>query len=160
MAIDEKQNKKIIDTLIAAYNAEIETVANYIANSTNLDGVAAKHIKNSLDADVQEELGHAQMLAKRIKTIGGEVPGSMALKMQQKDLQPPSDTTDVIAVIKGVIAAEESAIEGYMRVIEESRDVDPATEDLAITLMADEQEHRREFLGFLKEYEKVQVERV
>ena len=30
---------------------------------------------------------------------------------------------------------------------------DYATEDLAITLMADEQEHRREFVGFLKEYE-------
>lgn len=160
MPIDEAQNRKIIETLIAAYNAEIETVANYIANSTNLDGVAAKHIKNSLETDVQEELGHAQMLAKRIKTIGGQTPGSMALKMQQKALQPPSDTTDVIAVIKGVIAAEESAIEGYMRVIEASRDVDPVTEDLAINLMADEQDHRREFVGFLKEYEKVQTGRV
>jgi bacterioferritin len=160
MPIDEKRNQQIIDTLIAAYNAEIETVANYIANSVNLDGVAAKHIKNSLEADIAEELGHAQMLAKRIKTIGGVVPGSIALTMQQKALQPPADTTDVLSVIRGVIAAEESAIEGYMRVIEVSRDVDPATEDLAITLMADEQEHRREFIGYLKEYEKVQQSRV
>jgi bacterioferritin len=160
MPIDEKRNQQIIDTLIAAYNAEIETVANYIANSVNLDGVAAKHIKNSLEADIAEELGHAQMLAKRIKTIGGVVPGSIALTMQQKTLQPPADTTDVLSVIRGVIAAEESAIEGYMRVIEVSRDVDPATEDLAITLMADEQEHRREFIGYLKEYEKVQQSRV
>lgn len=160
MPIDEKRNQQIIDTLIAAYNAEIETVANYIANSVNLDGVAAKHIKNSLEADIAEELGHAQMLAKRIKTIGGVVPGSIALTMQQKSLQPPTDTTDVLSVIRGVIAAEESAIEGYMRVIEVSRDVDPATEDLAITLMADEQEHRREFIGYLKEYEKVQQSRV
>jgi len=153
MPATDEQNKAIIEALIECYNAEIETVANYIANAENLDGVRAKHIKNSLEADVQEELGHAQQLAKRIKVIGGLVPGSQALKWTQTMLQPPSDTTDLLSVIKGVIAAEEAAIEGYEKVIELSGDVDPATEDLAITLLADEQEHRREFLGFLKEYE-------
>ena len=154
MPATEAQNKKIIEALIACYNAELETVANYIANSVNLDGVGAKHIKNSLDADVQEELGHAQMVAKRIKTIGGVAPGSQALKMTQTQLQPPKDTTDVRAVIEGVIQAEEDAIRGYETVIEASGNgVDAATEDLAIDLMADEQEHRREFLGYLKEFE-------
>ncbi len=154
MPATEKQNAKIIEALISCYNAEIETVANYIANAENLDGVGAKHIKNSLNADVQEELSHAQMLAKRIKVLGGSVPGSQALSWTQKSLQPPADTTDVLSVIKGVIAAEEGAIEGYEKVIKLSNDVDPATEDLAIDLLADEQEHRREFLGFLKEYER------
>lgn len=147
-------NQPVIDALIAAYNAELETVANYIANSVNLDGVGAKHIKNSLDADIQEELEHAQMVAKRIKTIGGRVPGSQALKWTQDMLQPPADNTDVVAVIKGVIAAEEAAMAGYEKVIEVASGVDHASEDLAIELLADEQEHRREFLGFLKEYEK------
>lgn len=150
--MNEKQTSAILDTLVKAYNAEIETVMNYIANSTNLDGVRAKHIKMSLAEDVQEELGHAQMLARRIKTLGGAVPGSQKLKWTQDMMQPPAESTDVEAVIKGVIAAEEAAIEGYMEVIKASRDVDPVTEDLAITLMADEQEHRREFVGFLKEY--------
>lgn len=147
-------DKAVIDALIAAYNAEIETVANYIANSVNLDGVRAKHIKNSLEADVGEELGHAQMLAKRIKTIGGHVPGSQGLKWTQTFLQPPKSTTDVLSVIKGVIEAEEAAIEGYKRVIKAAQaSEDYATEDLAITIMADEQEHRREFVGYLKEFE-------
>jgi len=147
-------NQDVIDALVASYNAEIETVANYIANSVNLDGVGAKHIKNSLEADIQEELGHAQMLAKRIKTIGGKVPGSQSLKWTQTMLQPPDDNTDVLAVIKGVIAAEEAAMAGYEKVIKVASGVDHATEDLAIELLADEQEHRREFMGFLKEYEK------
>jgi bacterioferritin len=147
-------NQAVIDSLIAAYNAEIETAANYIANSTNLDGVRAKHIKNALEADVAEELGHAQMLAKRIKTIGGFVPGSQALRWTQTSLQPPTKTTDVLAVIKGVIEAEEGAIEGYKRVIKAAQAAeDYASEDLAITLMADEEDHRREFMGFLTEYE-------
>ena len=147
-------HKAVIDALVAAYNAEIETVANYIANATNLDGVRAKHIKNALEADVAEELSHAQMLAKRIKTVGGLVPGSQALEWTQDALQPPTRTTDVLSVIKGVIAAEESAIDGYRTLIKAAQDAeDYATEDLAITLMADEEEHRRDFIGFLKEFE-------
>lgn len=150
---DADRNQQIIELVTDAYNAEIETVMNYIANSVNLDGVRAKHISTALAADIVEELTHAQTLAKRIKVLGGRVPGSQKLQWTQAMLQPPSDTTDVIAVIKGVIAAEESAIAGYQKIIEACDGFDYVTQDLAIDLMADEQEHRREFLGFLKEYE-------
>lgn len=147
------EHQDIVDALVEAYNAEIETVMNYIANSTNLDGVRAKNITASLQGDIAEELNHAQMLARRIKTIGGRVPGSEAFRAQQKTLQPPAKTTDVITVIKGVIDAEEKAIDGYNRIIDLSDGRDHATQDLAIQLLTDEQEHRREFIGFLKEYE-------
>lgn len=153
MAATETQNQQIIAALRQAYNDEIETVANYIANSENLDGVRAKQIQNSLAADITAELGHAQLLASRIKTIGGTTPGSMELTMKQKTLQPPADTTDVVAVIKGVIDAERGAIEGYEKIIRLCEGVDYATQDMAITLLADEQQHLREFVGFLKEYE-------
>lgn len=147
-------SKEIIDAVVRAYNAELETVANYIANSVNLDGVRAMEIRESLEADITAELGHAQRLAKRLKVIGGRVPGSQALKMTQTALQPPKDATDVVAVIKGVIAAEESAIRLYEEIIKLCEGEDWATQDLAIELLADEQEHRREFVGFLTEYEK------
>jgi bacterioferritin len=153
MPATEAQNQKIIAALRQAYNEEIETVANYIANSENLDGVRAKQIQTSLAADITEELGHAQLLASRIKTIGGTTPGSMELTMKQKTLQPPKDTTDVVTVIKGVIDAERGAIAGYENIIQLCDGVDYATQDMAITLLADEQQHLREFLGFLKEYE-------
>src|SRR5262245_42706853 len=115
MAKRSDKSAKIIGMLIDAYNAEIETVMNYLANSVNLDGVRAEEIKKSLAADVPAELGHAQLLAKRIKTVGGIVPGSLKLKWGQKALQPPKDSTDVVAVIKGVIKAEEEAIDIYTR---------------------------------------------
>jgi bacterioferritin len=126
---------------------------NYISLSVNLDGVRAKHIKDELEADVPTELQHAQLIANRIKTIGGSVPGSKQLTLEQDFLQPPADTTDIETVVRGVIAAEEAAIAQYKKVIELSSGIDPATEDLAITALADEEEHRREFLGFLKELE-------
>ncbi|MAT15617.1 MAG: rubrerythrin [Planctomyces sp.] len=152
MAKDKQ--KQIIEELKVSFWMEIETVVNYLANSTNLDGVRAEEIKNSLAADVTEELGHAQILARRIKTIGGTVPGSSEFKSMQKSLQPPRDTTDVISVIKGVIDAEEGAITQYKKLIELCDGVDYVTQDLCITNLADEEEHRRTFIGYLSEYEK------
>jgi bacterioferritin len=149
-----EQQQKIIDALTVSYWMEIETVMSYLANSTNLDGVRAEEIKKSLAADVTAELGHAQALARRIKTIGGMVPGSMQFKASQDSLQPPKDSTDLVAVIKGVIAAEQGAIEQYNKIIKLCDGVDYVTQDLAITNLADEEEHRREFIGFLSEYEK------
>ena len=96
---------------------ELETVTNYIANSINLDGVRAEEIKKALAADVQEELNHAQALARRIKTIGGKVPGSGEFKSVQASLQPKAGTTDVVSVIKGIIDAENSAIGQYNKLI-------------------------------------------
>src|SRR5436190_10700578 len=110
-------NHDIINELRKSYAAELETVQNYLANSIDLDGVRAEEIKKSLAADIQEELGHATMLAKRIKVLGGRVPGSFDLERDQKSLQPPDDSTDLISVIKGVIAAEETAINQYEKII-------------------------------------------
>jgi bacterioferritin len=152
---DQEKNQSIIVELTRAYWMELETVLNYLANSINLDGVRAEEIKKSLSADVTEELNHATLLANRIKTIDGQIPGSQAFKAVQQTLQPPTDTTDVVTVIKGVIDAEEAAMAQYEKIIRLCDGFDFVSQDLCITLLADEQQHRREFIGFLKEYEKV-----
>jgi bacterioferritin len=147
------KHKKIIKELCTAYAMELETVQNYIAASVNLDGVRSEVVKKALLADVPTELQHAQLLATRIKTIGGIVPGSLELPRNQESLQPQADTTDIVAVIKGVIAAEESAIKQYNKIIKLSEGVDYVTQDMVINILGGEEDHRREFVGFLKEYE-------
>ena len=147
-------NADIVHELRVAYGMEIETIQNYLANSVHLDGVRSDVIKKALAADVPSELLHAQQLAQRIKTIGGRVPGSMENQAGQKYLQPPKDTTDVVAVIRGVIAAEEAAIAQYNKIIRLCDGRDYVTQDLVIGILAGEEDHRREFLGFLREYAK------
>jgi bacterioferritin len=147
-------NDEIIRELALAYAMELETVQNYIAASVNLDGVRSEVIKKALAADVMVEVQHAQTLAQRIKTIGGTVPGSLALPRGQESMQPGDDTTDVVAVIKGVINAEEAAIAQYNKIIKLCDGVDYVTQDMAIGILAGEEDHRREFIGFLKEYQK------
>ncbi|MFQ3225584.1 MAG: bacterioferritin [Lentimonas sp.] len=155
MKEEKKQNKQaIIDELCVAYAMELETVQNYIANSVHLDGIRSDVIKKALAADVATEIIHAQLLATRIKTLGGRVPGSLDNKCEQTYLQPPKDTTDVVFIIKGVIRAEEGAIAQYNKIIQLCETHDYVTQDQAIKILSDEEEHRREFLGFLKEYDK------
>jgi bacterioferritin len=146
--------EQILDALCQAYNMEVETVTNYLATSINLDGVRADFIKQALAADIQGELTHAQQLGNRIKQLGGTVPGSLHLKMTQKSLQPLEDTTDVVTVIRGVLEAEEAAINHYRSIIKLTDSEDYVTQDLAITLLADEEGHRQQFQGYLKEYTK------
>ena len=151
--MSDSVKQQIIDELCVAYWMEMETVMNYIANSINLDGVRAEEIKKSLQADIQAELTHAQTLARRVKTLGGLVPGSQSFQAGQASLQPPAKTTDVVAVIKGVLAAEESAIAQYNKLIKLCDGIDYVTQDLCIQALGDEEEHLREFRGFLAEYE-------
>jgi bacterioferritin len=152
---DDQTEKRehVIELLTKAYWMEVETVMSYIANSINPDGVRAQEIVESLQKDIQEELGHATQFAQRIKELYGVVPGSLDFTAEQSYLQPPEHQTDIVHVIKGVIEAETGAIEHYNRIIEETDQVDPVTQDMVIQILHDEEGHRRLFEGYLREYE-------
>jgi bacterioferritin len=143
----------IIEQLTKAYWMEIETVMSYVANSVNPDGVRAQEIIESLREDVQEELGHANQFANRIKELYGVVPGSLAFKAEQTYLQPAEHQTDIVHIIRGVIEAETGAIEHYNRIIEACDGLDWVTQDMVIGILHDEEGHKRLFEGFLREYE-------
>src|SRR3954454_2229279 len=146
-----EQREQIIEMLTKAYWMEIETVMSYIANSVNPDGVRAREIIESLQADIQEELAHAQQFAARIKELYGVVPGSQDFTAEQSYLQPPEQQTDITHVVRGVIQAESGAIDHYNRLIEATEGVDPVTNDMVIAILRDEEGHRRLFEGFLRE---------
>jgi bacterioferritin len=147
------EREELIGLLQKAYWMEIETVMSYIANSINPDGVRAQEIIESLQQDIQEELGHAQQYASRIKELYGVVPGSLDFTAEQSYLQPPEHQTDIVHVIKGVIEAETGAIEHYNRIIEFTEGLDWVTQDMVIAILHDEEGHRRLFEGYLREYE-------
>jgi bacterioferritin len=150
---NEQARLRIVEMLQRAYWMEIETVMSYIAGSTNPDGVRAQEIIESLRDDIQEELGHAQQYATRIKELYGVVPGSLDFTAEQTYLQPPEQQTDVVSIIRGVIEAESGAIDFYNQIVEATDGVDPVTNDMVIAILRDEEGHRRLFEGFLREYE-------
>ncbi|HZG48232.1 MAG TPA: ferritin-like domain-containing protein [Thermoleophilaceae bacterium] len=147
------EREQLIEMLTKAYWMEVETVMSYLANSINPDGVRAQEIIESLEQDVQEELGHARRFGERIKQLYGVVPGSSEFAAEQSYLQPPGQQTDIVHVIKGVIEAESGAIDHYNAIIDFCDGLDPVTQDMVIEILGDEEGHRRLFEGFLREYE-------
>jgi bacterioferritin len=151
---NKEQREKLIGLLTKAYWAELETVMNYLASATNLDGVRAREVAEILLEDAKgDELVHAERFANRIKELYGVVPGSMSFKPDQSYIQPPEHQTDVVHVIKGVIAAEKSAVALYEEIVDFTDDFDLVTQDMVIDILGDEQGHLRMFEGFLREYE-------
>ena len=147
------KREELLELLKKAYWMEIETVMSYIANTINPDGVRAREVVEHLEEDIQAELGHAQQFGQRIKELYGVVPGSMDFSPEQSYLQPPEQQTDVVHVIRGVIEAESGAIEHYQRIIEFCDGLDFVTQDMVIDIQREEQQHKRLFEGFLREYE-------
>jgi bacterioferritin len=152
-AENDSRRQQLVGMLTKAYWMEIETVMSYIANSTNPDGLRAQEVIEALEQDITEELAHAQQFASRIKELWGVVPGSLGFRAEQKYLQPPERQTDIIHVIRGVIAAEKGAIEHYNAIIEFCDDLDWATQDMVIGILREEEKHMRLFEGFLRELE-------
>jgi bacterioferritin len=149
-----EQRQQLVEMLKKAYFMELETVINYQTMSINPDGLRAQEVKEALQTDIQEELSHAALFAQRIKTLYGTVPGSMDFKAEQVTLQPPEDQTDLVSIIAGVIDAENGAIDLYNQIIEFTEDIDPVTNDMVIAILQDEEQHRRLFEGFMREFER------
>jgi bacterioferritin len=147
-----EKRDELIELLATAYWMELETVMNYVASSTNPDGLRAQEVIEALEEDIDEELGHARQLATRIKELYGVVPGSQDFEATQSFLQPPEKQTDIVHVIEGVIEAETAAIAHYERIVEFCDDVDLVTQDMILDLLRNEQAHRRLFEGFLREF--------
>src|SRR5579862_8791684 len=118
---------------------------NYVAGSINPDGVRARQIAASLEQDIAEELAHAKLFGERIKELYGVVPSSVEFRAEQDFMRPPAHQNDVVQLIRGVIQAETGAIEHYTRIIAETEEIDPVTQDMVVDILHDEQRHRRLF---------------
>jgi len=143
------KTREIITELKRSYAIELETIQNYLANSIDLEGTEAEVVRKSLEEEITLKLRHARRLAKRIHILGGRLPGSLELPRDQNLLQPPLDNGDVMAVIRGVISANDTSINQYQKIINLTEGLDYVTQDMVIDLLSDEREHRRRFLDLL-----------
>ena len=153
LADDQRdQRDKLVEMLTKAYWMEIETVMNYIACSVNPDGVRAQEIIRSLAEDVNEELGHAQQFARRIKQLYGVVPGSRASPPSRPISSRPS-ARPILSTRQGSDPGRDRSDRLLQRDRRLHRRPRPVTNDMVIAILADEEGHRRLFEGFLREYQ-------
>ena len=65
------KHQRILDELNISYNMELETVINYLANSVWLDGIRAKHIKDSIGIKTMRVVGDPQTKIRRVAISPG-----------------------------------------------------------------------------------------
>jgi ferritin-like protein len=141
----------VVRELIAAYWHEIETVSNYVASSTNREGIGAESIARLIRETVASDLRHAHQVGIRIRRLHAAVPGPDEFATRQPRLRPPAEPLDNVPVLGGLIEAETAAIERYRRIAAAASEAhDRVTEDLAARIMREKETQRHSLGSFLE----------
>jgi bacterioferritin len=133
----EVLNKALADEWLAYYQY---WVGAKVAKGPMRGAVTAELVQHAT-----EELGHAELLANRILQLGGTPLLKPAdwYEMTNCGYEPPDDPY-VEVLLEQNIKGEQCAIEVYQKLVELTKDADPVTYEMALSIMADEIEHEED----------------
>ena len=137
--------KTLLKILNQAYCDEWLAYYQYWIGAKIAAGPHAHALAPELEEHAQEELAHAQKLAKRIIELGGTPALSPQewLKESTCGYFAPTDA-DAYEILKQNIQSERCAIEVYSRILERLKGRDPLTAHLIRSILADEVEHEED----------------
>ena len=140
----EVLNKALADEWLAYYQY---WVGAKVAKGPMREGVTAELVQHAT-----EELGHAELLAERIIQLGGSplLTPKDWYEMTNCGYEAPEDPY-VEALLEQNIKGEQCAIEAYRQLTELTRDVDPITYNMALSIMTDEVEHEEDLQAILED---------
>ncbi len=136
--------KMLIDKLNEDLAGELQAVIMYVTYSAQVKGPYRPQLVQFMQAEVPDELGHAQFLADKIVTLGG-VPTTQP--------RPVPSTSDPKKMLENILKAEEQAIAGYTARADQARQVGDV--GLAVQLenqVLDETRHYEETKKLLEEW--------
>jgi len=138
----------LIADLNRAYADEWLAFYSYIYMSQVASGRSAEAVQAALEHIANEELEHQSELAERIISLGGKPvadPARLGEAANDPYPAPPSDGSDLDAIIQTVLKAEAGAIGVYQKLAEKTFGKDPVTYELAVHILGEEIEHEDEF---------------
>lgn len=103
--------EKLIEKLNEDLAGEYQAIIMYVTYTATVTGPHRPMLKSFFAAEVPEELGHAQFLADKIASFGGQ-PTTVP--------RPVPVTTDPKEMLENVLAAEKQAIADYKARVEEA----------------------------------------
>jgi bacterioferritin len=139
---------EIVALLNGALATELVCVLRYRRHHFTADGLAAPKIAEEFLVHANEELAHADRLARRIVQLGGK-PDFSPDSLLARSHAAYDDALDLKAMIRANLVAERVAIESYSQMIALMRVKDPASRRLLEDILADEQEHAEELKSWL-----------
>ena len=138
----------IVKLLNDSLATELVCVLRYRRHHFTAQGLASSPIADEFLVHANEELAHADRLAKRIVQLGGE-PDFSPDSLSQRSHASYDASSPLKAMIKANLIAERVAIEAYSQQIKLIGDKDVTTRRLLEDILADEQQHADELSDWL-----------
>ena len=134
----------LIDHLNQDLAGELAAVAQYTTYAAKANGPYRPQLAQFFQAEVADELGHAQFLANKIVALGGE-PVTVA-----RSVPPASNNREML---EAVLAAEKQAIADYtQRAVEADTYGDKGLAVRLEDMVADESGHAEETARILEDW--------
>ena len=138
----------IVKLLNDSLATELVCVLRYRRHHFTAQGLASSPIADEFLVHANEELAHADRLARRIVQLGGE-PDFSPDSLSQRSHAGYDAAHPLKAMIKANLVAERVAIESYSQQIRLIGDKDVTTRRLLEDILADEQQHADELADWL-----------
>jgi bacterioferritin len=144
--------EEVVALLNKALAEEWLAVFQYWAGAQICRGALRPQIQGELLQHMQEELKHADKLAKRIVQLGGKPVNNPAdiLKTSGDGYEAP-DNPSTRALLPQNIRGEQHAILYYNEILEKVRGKDPVTHNIVVEILKDEIEHEQDLEDLLND---------
>lgn len=139
----------VIRLLNEALATELVCVLRYKRHYFMAKGIHSDPVKAEFLAHASEEMGHADLLAKRIVELGGEPnfsPDGLSARSHAEYVEGDS----LNSMIKENLVAERVAIESYREMIAYLTGRDPTTQRMLEEILAVEEEHADDLASLLE----------
>jgi bacterioferritin len=141
--------ENVIETLNEALATELVCVLRYKRHYFMASGIHAAPVAAEFLEHANDEMAHADLLAKRIIELGGEPnfsPDGLAARSHAEYVEGDS----LKSMITENLVAERIAIESYREAIAYLGDQDPSTRRMLEEILASEEEHADDLSSLLK----------
>ncbi len=139
----------VLELLNRALASEIVCVLRYKRHYFAASGIHAAPVAAEFLEHANEEMRHADLLAKRIVELRGN-PDYSPDGLSQRSFTEYVEGASLTAMIREDLIAERIAIEGYRQMIGYLADNDPTTQRLLKEILASEEEHAEDLSSLLE----------
>lgn len=149
MTLDYQLNpEEAISILNEALATEIVCVLRYRFHYFMASGIHSAAVKKEFLQHANEEQGHADQIAERIKQLGGKPEMNPAVVAERSHSDYAEGTT-LSEMLKEDLIAERIAIETYREIINYFGEKDPTSRRMMENILAVEEEHADELADLL-----------
>jgi bacterioferritin len=144
----DADREAVVKLLNEALATELVCVLRYRRHYFTAKGMQSEAVKAEFLAHAGEELGHADLIAKRIVELGGE-PDFSPDGMTQRSHAQYVEGVSLQEMIKENLIAERVAIDSYREMIGYLEGRDSTTRQMLETILASEEEHAEDLASLL-----------